>query len=135
MTKIVSSITAFMFYTVFVIGATLFVERKYFPVEPVVKIVEKTKTVHTLQITNTEQLSYTQQYDVYKECFFSPIEIEGIMRQDNILSVTAGNKCQKAERDFKLGIEGNTSGNWKTYAVVGGVGLLIGGATILYLGK
>lgn len=124
-----------MFYTVFVIGSTLFIEKKYFAPEPIVKIVERTRTVQTAKITNTEQLSYDERYDIYKECFFSPIEIEGIMKQNNILSVTAENKCQKAERDFKLGVEGNTSGNWKTYAVIGGVSMLVGGGIALYLGR
>jgi hypothetical protein len=95
-----------------------------------IKIVRQTETVREWKYRDIDRLPLTEQMMRFRECYYSPIEIEGIMRQ-NTLHVRAGNECQTAQRDFAL--ECGQSGGWRTYAIIGGAGILAGGAAVLLL--
>lgn len=104
----------------------------YFSHRPGVRIVTETKTVREWKYRDAEiaALPASDQLALYRECYYSPIEIEGIMRQ-NTLHVRAGNECQTAQKDFVF--EGQGSASWRTYAIIGGAGILAGGAAVLLL--
>lgn len=101
--------------------------------DPEIRILTKTETVREwkYKAQDLDALPLDRQWTIYRECYYSPIEIDGVITQNAILHVRAATSCQTATRDFT--IECGQAGNWKTYAIIGGAGLLTGGAVVLLL--
>lgn len=55
-----------------------------------------------------------EQFETFRECAFSRIEIDGAFSDPGVFRVSASTKCQAAERDFL--IECGSAGGWKFYA-------------------
>lgn len=125
MKRFTAYLVALTVYTAAVSGVTYFLTRKFTQAGGI-SIVRETSTEHKILIPNVEALPEARQQEVFKECFYSPIEIEGIIKA-NVFHVRAANKCQVAEKDFYLKAEAGTSGNWKFYAGFAGGALLTAG--------
>jgi len=114
-------------YTAVIAGVSFYVARKTAVREATISVISETPTEHKVLISNVESLPDVRQQEIFRECFYSPIEIEGILRAD-VFHIRAANKCQEARKDFILKAEISESGNWKFYAGASVGAILISGA-------
>ncbi len=89
-----------------------------------VRVVTETKTVREWKYKDVPSLPVNQQFEIYKQCYFSPIEIDGIVRE-NALHIKAYTSCQSAQRDFVL--ECDSDDNFKFYVGLAAGGVIVGG--------
>jgi hypothetical protein len=114
-------------YTSVVAGVSFYVARKTATREATISVIRETPTEHKVLMPNIESLPDVKQQEIFKECYYSQIEIEGILRAD-VFHIRAANKCQEARKDFILKAEISESGNWKFYAGASVGAILISGA-------
>lgn len=81
-------------------------------------IKDESKTVY-------KYIKSAKKYDELKDSYDSRIEINGTIKPNNILRVTASDSYKESTKDFYLG----SRGNWKFYVAGGIVIAVVGGIT------
>lgn len=101
-------------------GSGWVVAQKFFKESP--EIIYKTKIKTKVIYRNYEKLPKNKLIEKLKCYDLGVPELDGRIN-DNVFIVNAGLCERKWRRDFHIG----TVGNWKLYATIGGIGIIVGG--------